>query len=200
MTDSLPALSRPLSTDSLLTKEFEYIAQNAFQVSEDRAKVSNFYLLTVGSFVAAVLGTQVESSSSQTIFFVFGMLFLALTINGFMTLLHLVQLRVSWLDCVQAMNSIKECYIKYGDKECLLDGLVWLQPPPKFRLWSISFLLAAQVAVLGGVTLGAAISLLASSTGQDLIPVGLVAGIVYAFTQLWLYRRLLRDRADPEAS
>ena len=44
--------SQPIATDQFLTEEYEYIAQTAAQANEDRARVSSFYLIAVGSLIA----------------------------------------------------------------------------------------------------------------------------------------------------
>ncbi len=44
----------PVELDELLAAEFEYISQTAIQANEDRARVSSFYLVAVGSLVAAM--------------------------------------------------------------------------------------------------------------------------------------------------
>jgi len=46
---------RPLDVNEILVGEFEYIAKTAFQANEDRAWVSNYYLMTAGAAVAAIL-------------------------------------------------------------------------------------------------------------------------------------------------
>ncbi|MFN8460695.1 MAG: hypothetical protein U0X93_02825 [Anaerolineales bacterium] len=38
--------------------EYDYIAQTAAQANEDRARISSFYLIAVGSLIAAIFGTQ----------------------------------------------------------------------------------------------------------------------------------------------
>jgi hypothetical protein len=47
-----------LNVDTILAAEYNYAAQTAFQANEDRARVTSFYLVTVGSFLAAILSTQ----------------------------------------------------------------------------------------------------------------------------------------------
>ena len=37
---------RPLDVNEILIAEFNYIANTAFQANEDRARVSNYYLMT----------------------------------------------------------------------------------------------------------------------------------------------------------
>ena len=50
----------PLDVNEILVAEFEYIAKTAFQANEDRARVSNYYLMTAGAAVAAILGAKIE--------------------------------------------------------------------------------------------------------------------------------------------
>ena len=64
-----------LNPDELLQKEYEYISQTAFQANEDRSRVTSFYFVSVGSFVAAIVGTQLDAQS-KTISFAFFALFL----------------------------------------------------------------------------------------------------------------------------
>ena len=49
-----------LDVNEILVAEFEYIAATAFQANEDRARVSNYYLMSAGAAVAAILGARIE--------------------------------------------------------------------------------------------------------------------------------------------
>ena len=51
-----------INPDSILVAEYNYISRSAFQANEDRAKVSTLYLLTVGSFLAALLSLHSDVS------------------------------------------------------------------------------------------------------------------------------------------
>jgi hypothetical protein len=46
-----------LNSDEILKAEYTYIANTVFQANEDRSRVASFYFVTVGSLVAAILGT-----------------------------------------------------------------------------------------------------------------------------------------------
>ncbi len=194
-----------LKSDSILVAEFEYIAQAAFQVSEDRAKVSNFYLITVGSFVAAMLGANLEGADSQTVDAIFAVLFTVLALNGLVTLLKLVQLRLAWLDSVTAMNKIKRFYFEHNDQDAnsefaLASAFRWTKLPTKFRFWSISFLLAVEVALLGGAAAGMAIFFVDKISAQPDLPEPGIVGILWFALQLFVYWFLLRDKSDSEAN
>ena len=53
---TMPKKTPPLvELDELLAAEYNYISQTANQANEDRARVSSFYLIAVGSLVAALL-------------------------------------------------------------------------------------------------------------------------------------------------
>ncbi|HSL29174.1 MAG TPA: hypothetical protein VK900_08260, partial [Anaerolineales bacterium] len=102
--------SLQLELDELLAAEFNYIAQTAIQANEDRARVSSFYLVAVGSLVATLFGTQLFESDffSPSVNLMFGGLFLLLTALGFFTTMQLARLRAAWYDSAQAMNQIKD--------------------------------------------------------------------------------------------
>src|SRR5512133_4017649 len=89
--------SSPVELDELLAAEFDYIAGTANQANEDRARVSSFYLIAVGSLVAALFGTQFfdpnSLSHSRTINLMFGGLFILLTLLGSTTIVQLARLR-----------------------------------------------------------------------------------------------------------
>src|SRR5690242_19600282 len=105
----------PVEFDDLLAAEFSYIADTANQANEDRARVSSFYLIAVGSLVAALFGTQFFQSNSAlqslTINRMFSVLFFLLTLLGGSTILQLARLRGAWYDSMQAMNKIKDFII-----------------------------------------------------------------------------------------
>ncbi len=183
----------PLSPDEILTVEFEYIAQAAFQVNEDRTKVTTFYLITVGSFIAAILSSQLETLKTPLIHWAFAGLFVLLSAAGMLTLLHLVRLRQAWLDSVQAMNKIKEFYIQHVPEPKIESAFHWLKLPEKFKPWSISFLLALQVSLLGGVTLGAAILCAGLGFNNWWWDIAIGTGAFYIIFQIILYQQLLRD-------
>ncbi|HND48811.1 MAG TPA: hypothetical protein PLL95_09630, partial [Anaerolineales bacterium] len=84
-----------LNTDEILNTEYQYIAQNVFQSNEDRSRVTSFYFVSVGSFVAAILGTRFEPDQS-TISLAFFFLFTILTFMGALTIAQLARLRAAW--------------------------------------------------------------------------------------------------------
>ena len=52
-----------VSADNLLTAEYDYIAQTAFQANEDRARVSTYYVVTFGTLVGALFSLQIGNAS-----------------------------------------------------------------------------------------------------------------------------------------
>src|SRR5512135_2559792 len=99
-----------LKPDSILNAEFSYIVQTAFQANEDRARVTSFYLVSVGSFIAAILGTQLLADPKPVVYWSFSALFLFLAVLAVMTILQLVRLRRAWYESILAMNQIKDFY------------------------------------------------------------------------------------------
>lgn len=146
--------SLKLSPDEILQAEYDYIAQCAFQANEDRARVASFYFVSVGSLVAAILGTQFANGFSEWVYRAFGLLFLVLTVLGALTVFQLARLRAAWNSAAKAMNAIKRYYLeKYPD---LSQALIWLEPPKLVKWYSIANILRIQVGLLSGITLAAA--------------------------------------------
>lgn len=184
-----------LKPDSILIAEFEYIAQSAFQVSEDRAKVSSFYLVTFGSIFAAVFGANLQDVDTLLISFILAILFTFLSIYSALTLIKLAQLRLAWLDSVRAMNKIKDYYLQNISDAEFAQAFQWRKLPRRFKLQSISFALALEVAFMGGVAYGTAIMFAGRANNQWLWGEAFPIGLAYMVLQLILcYGLLLREK------
>jgi hypothetical protein len=188
-----------LSPDEILKAEYDYIAKTVFQANEDRARVTSFYLVTFGSFIAALVSAQLNGAPEKIAWAQWGFigLFLALALMGLVTILQLARLRMAWFESVQTMNAIKEYYIlEHPD---LAMAIKWRSDsetmPAKLKLNSVSFLLVLQVAFLGAAALGAAIFFVVRVVSDNvlflLLPT-LVGGIAFLIWQLYLYRSNLR--------
>src|SRR5687767_15646884 len=130
----------PLDFDELLAAEYDYIAQTAIQAHEDRARVSSFYLIAVGSLLAAMFGTQLFDPGfySQTVNLMFGGLFILLTLLGTSTIMQLERLRAAWYESAQAMNLIKDFMV--SENSNLIKAFRWKTDtlPPKYKPSSVS--------------------------------------------------------------
>jgi len=193
---------QPLNDEVLLKGELEYIVQTAFQANEDRARVSSFYLVAVGSLVAALLSTQLvdQNAAPGLIPWAFSALFLVLTLLGMLTILQLARLRASWHDSMLAMNQIKEYWIEQSRDKHLRQAFRWdtRTLPNKFKIRSVSYYQAIEVALLGGLTFGTAVYFLQQALGY-ICPVcnwayTLAFGVLAFLLQLVLYRRALGDQ------
>lgn len=184
-----------IKPDEILIAEFEYIAHTAFQANEDRAKVTTYYLVTLGTLVAGILTSQVMHSTEPGVFCAFAALFAVLSAASVVILLQVVRLRQAWFDSVLAMNDIKSYYLRYGQDPNLATAFRWTTSslPDKFKPWSISSLMAMQVALLGGVTLGAAVMFLGRGFEGWWWPWAILAGVLVFGIQVALYGWLLRD-------
>ena len=189
--------SLPVEFDELLAAEFNYIAQTAIQANEDRARVSSFYLIAVGSLVAAIVGAQYIDPSLITVDpnILFSGLFILLTLLGTSTVMQLARLRLAWYESAMAMNRIKD-YMMSKDKT-LVDAFRWTTNtlPPKFKKDSVSYYQAIEVALISGLMFGTAVFflqnvILPADSLQFLLPV--VAGILTTYVQVRLYRQTLR--------
>lgn len=183
-----------LDPNALLTAEFAYVAQCAFQANEDLARVTNLFLLTLGGIIAALLGTQSDSLALPAAYWAFAALFVALSSTSFLTVLQLVRLRSAWRDAVLALNRIKDYYAAQLPARNLPAAFAWQTGtvPPKFKGRSVSFLLVVEVAVLGGITAGAAVLCAGLANGDWWWSGAGVLALVTASAQVVLYRWLLR--------
>ena len=199
LTDSSPCSSNDPSLDvtAILAAEFEYVAQSAFQANEDRARVTNFYIVSVGSLVAAILTSQFTDTGNATpipIFWAFTALFVILSLTGLTTTIQLAQLRIAWFHSIAGMNHIKEYAVGQAAGARLADAFLWTRAtqPPLFKARSISFLLVVQVSLLGGCTLAAAILSAGLHYGHWNWGWAVSVGSAFSLGQLLLYRLLLR--------
>ncbi len=185
-----------LSPDGLLSAEYTYIAQTAFQAHEDRARVITFYLVNLGGFVAALYSSQNPGTVQDEVLGLFGGLFLVLSITGMLTILQLIRLRQAWFDSVAAMSQIKEYYRARLPELKLEQAFLWRKStaPAHYKPWSISFLLALQVALLSGVSLGASVYYFGLLARYVLWLGALIVGAVYVGVQMGLYARLLKEK------
>ena len=144
------------ATHAFLLAEFNYITHTAFQSTEDRARVSGFFLTASSAVVAAVLGAKLEANPTIWFYAAFCLIFGVVIGLGWLTILELAQLRAAWLESVRAMNAIKAVYMaRYGEEA---DKVFLWHPktmPKRFKLRSVAFLLFASVVVVNsGLTIG----------------------------------------------
>jgi hypothetical protein len=191
--------SPPLELDDLLAAEYNYIADTASQANEDRARVASFYLIAVGSLIAALFSTQFIGPDFDAggMNLVFSGLFFTLTLLGTTTVVQLARLRSAWYESMLAMDQIKE-YVISKDKE-LEKAYRWRNStmPPLYKVNSISYQQTFEVAILSGLMFGASIYFLQKGIAYTdplfnwVITCGL--GILAFVSQLYIYKRLLKQ-------
>jgi hypothetical protein len=190
-------LGKPkLNPDEILKAEYNYISSTVFQANEDRSRVASFYFVTVGSLVAAILSAIFSTNDLKNVSLAFSGLFLVLTILGALTLAQLARLRAAWHESAQAMNQIKDYYINQNKE--IEPAFKWRAGtlPPTDKPFSIANLTAVEVALLGAITIAAAMYFLLAALGSiawwgwALIAATLVAGYISLWT--W-YKHLLVD-------
>lgn len=186
----------PIELDELLAAEYNYIAQTAAQAFEDRARISSFYLIAVGSLIAALFGTQLfeDDQFTQPVQLMFGGLFLFLTLLGTSTVMQLAQLRSAWYESMMAMNQLKDFAMQQNPE--LVNAFRWKTStlPAKYKSGSVSTYQALEVSLLGGLMFAASTFFLQ----QALIPVTIltwllcaVFGALAVYIQMTIYKRLL---------
>ncbi|MBN2116586.1 MAG: hypothetical protein JW730_08450 [Anaerolineales bacterium] len=187
----------PIEFDELLAAEFDYIAQTAVQANEDRARVSSFYLIAVGSLLAAMFGTQFFDPNffTQTVNLMFSGLFILLTLLGTSTIMQLARLRAAWYESMLAMNQLKDYMM--SENKSLVKAFRWKTNtlPPKYKTSSVSYYQAVEVALISGLMFGAA----AFFIQQAFSPAGLfhwmisaLMGSLTVYLQLLIYRRTIK--------
>ncbi len=185
-----------LNPDEFLKAEYEYIASTVIQANEDRSRVASFYFVSVGSLVAAILGSIFSANDLKSVSLAFAGLFVALTALGALTLSQLARLRAAWHESAEAMNQIKDYYISQNQE--IAPAFKWRAHtlPPTDKPFSIANLIAVEVALLGAITSAAAMYFLLAFLGSiawwgwALFFVTLIAGYI----SLWAwYKYLLVD-------
>lgn len=183
--------------DELLAAEFNYIAQTATQANEDRARVSSFYLIAVGSLIAALLGTQLfdPETFTRTVKLMFSGVFTLLTLLGASTVMQLAQLRSAWYESARAMNQIKDFAIAQNPE--LAKAFRWQTStiPDKYKKGSVSYYQALEVSMIGGLMFGAAMYFLQQAfdlTSLLIWVISVLLGGIAVYLQMALYKRLLK--------
>jgi len=189
--------SHPVEFDELLAAAYNYIAQTASQANEDRARVSSFYLIAVGSLIATIFGTQFFDPQffSKTVKFMFSGLFALLTLMGTSTIVQLAQLRSAWYESMLAMNQLTDFMVV--QKKELSKAFRWKTDalPSKYKKNSISYYQAREAAVISGLTFGAAVFFVQFALDLMTLPnvvLSAVSGVVAIFVQLAIYKRALK--------
>lgn len=96
----------------ILMAEFEYLANAAQQANEDRAKVIQYYFISLGSLAGSVVSLrEIPPAYLQWAYGGVATIFLVLTAFGIITVRQLISLRLAWLEYSLSMDKIKEYYI-----------------------------------------------------------------------------------------
>lgn len=184
-----------LPSGAMLIAEFEYLGQTAFQANEDRARAASFYLVTFGSFIAALATTQFVLPPEQIALLDWGFagLFALLACLGLSTIVKLARLRQAWFSSARAMNQVKEYYAAHCDglKDAFLFNNASL--PQKFQWKSLGGLMMLEVAFVGALTAALAcfFGLMALAATGWLWPV-LLSALVFFLLETRLYIFLLK--------
>lgn len=186
-----------IELDELLASEFDYIAQTAIQANDDRSRVSSFYLIAVGSLIAALLGTQLFDPEKfiQPVKLAFSGAFALLTLLGISTVLQLARLRAAWHESMLAMNQLKDFAMKQNPE--LVNAFRWKVStlPRKYKKGSVSYYQAREVALIGGLMFAISIFFLQIAFFDMAVQhffAAIAAGIGMVYLELELYKRELQ--------
>jgi hypothetical protein len=147
----------PLDPTAILVAEFQYAQAAAMQATEDRARVTTYFLATAGSVVLALLGLKLEARPPPPVTLGFTGLFTALTAVGLVTLNQLAALRLAWRESCRAMNQVKDHFT--AAQPSLAPAFRWTEAslPPAYKPRSISSQLAGLVAAVMGLASASAL-------------------------------------------
>ena len=184
---------------AILSAEFAYLAEAAQQANEDRARVTQYYFMALGSFVASLFGLKVIPQQYAELAYVgLSVLFLLFAGFGVLTIEQLIRLRLAWLKCSLAMDDIKEHYIrKFPEAE--LDSAIRFRTenlPPAFQKYSISHLLALATSLMSALSLLVAAVFLQRAWHRELdfaavLWIGAILAIaLFVLEQRHYYRKL----------
>ncbi|SRR5581483_810230 len=192
----MPKPVSKLQPDEILKAEYEYIANTVFQANEDRSRVASFYFVSVGSIVAAILGTQFAHDNLRSVSLAFAMLFVILTVLGALTIAQLARLRAAWHESVEAMNQVKNFYIENHPE--IAPAFKWRGKtiPPTDKPYSIANLIAVEVALLGALTTAAAAYFFLFIFGKIVLWgwAAILLAFILGYLILWIwYKHLLVD-------
>ncbi|HND49705.1 MAG TPA: hypothetical protein PLL95_14160, partial [Anaerolineales bacterium] len=118
------------------------------------------------------------------------------TFMGALTIAQLARLRAAWHEAVEAMNQIKDYYIKHMPE--LEPAFKWRkrQIPPTNKPYSIANLMAVEVALLSALTTGAGIYFLMTYIGISnwVTWSAVIVSVIFGYIAQWTwYRYLLVD-------
>ena len=189
-----------LNPDEILKTEFEYAANSAFQANEDRSKVASFFIVSVGSLVAAIFGVQ-QRELGGSVYYLLAGLFLVLSFLGLLTVMQLARLRDAWRESARVMNAIKDYYINHFKDNDFEQSFLWRGHtiPPKYKTFSVSYFTVLEVALLSGLTFGACsyFSLMGLAGDNDPIQciwwLTVFAGMFAGLLELFIYKNMLKD-------
>ena len=178
--------ARMLEPNDILKAEFDYIAQTAFQANEDRARVSNYYFVTMGAALGAILSAKFDVASVAVDAAFIGV-FAILTFVGWSTLMQLARLRTAWQDSVRAMNVIKDYYLLYAQEFKLDAAFLWRTSsvPPGHSNKTLSYFIAVSIlAISFGTATAAAVYLGVVMLALVSLQPDLVSGTLVGFLSL----------------
>jgi hypothetical protein len=184
-----------LDVNEILVAEFNYIAATAFQANEDRARVSNYYLMTAGAAVAAILGAKLEGGMQPVGYWGFAVVFGALAVVGLLTVLQLARLRSAWIASAQAMNRIKDYFGEHCPDAHLEEAFAWTNEnlPEPTKRGSVAFLLALSVVLVDAGAAMASFAFLSMGMNRALLQLWLLLGLLVALGFIGIQLKLYFD-------
>jgi len=193
-----------LDLSDIITAEFNYIAQTAFQSNEDRARVSTFYLSSAASLIAAIATSQLlgdssqpSSANQQAVAWAFAFLFGTLSFSGLLTILKLARLRLAWLKSARAMNHLKQFCVEANGAVAVEQLFLWNSDslPKAASPTSLSSLLALQVVAMTGLMTGTCVYHIGIIRGEVWLYQAIVSGMLALMFLVAVYAVMVSERS-----
>jgi hypothetical protein len=192
-----------LKLNEFLIAEFGYLAQAAQQANEDRARVTQYYFMALGSMGASLFGLRefrdIPEQYLRLTFVGLALVFSMLTVFGHFTARQLISLRLSWLKSLLAMDMIKEYYIDNFSKAGLSSVIRFRadELPPAYKPNSLSHLLALATFFMSALSLVVAAGFLEQAIfgcmNYGVITVGFFVALLLFYWEQRNYRNALEN-------
>ena len=195
--------------ETILQLEYDHARERCAQALNHRQTVALVYLFLAASLGAAGLALLLADASrlptisdidgvigpaGHTPSLVFALIYWAIGLVGFLSLLQLIRLRQTAHDSMRVMNRIKEFYIARFPQ--LAEALTWRAEtmPSLSRVGSLTFYLALLIALVDSLAVGAGLAFIDIKSSVPTVDIALGAAVLAFLWQTLVYLMMLREK------
>ncbi|MBW8010848.1 MAG: hypothetical protein FVQ83_06355 [Chloroflexi bacterium] len=181
-----------LKPNEILIAEFEYSSNVTLQSNEEFSRVTNLYLVALGSVVVGILGLNTDNFNIDYLNRGLSLIAGFFSLFSLLIIAQLARVRFTWFDSIEAMKKIKEYYLEEHPE--LNQAFHWNDLPKKSRLGNSSSLWAIFISIIGSVTAMFSVFFASiSDENREFLP-GIIAGVIFLIVQIIVYIIGLRDK------